>query len=132
MPGDDASFLIDGETSLPSSLSLGWEARTPRTGQEDAGLRLSPSSTSGRSPAGDQIRSDVQSLRMSTESLEKMVGSPLKELRTLLMPQKLPEAEARKVLQLADLLDKSLTLDPSKRLTPSQALKLPLCDPSRK
>jgi serine/threonine-protein kinase PRP4 len=53
---------------------------------------------------------------------------PGKDLRSMLMPVKLPEAEARKVLQLADLLDKSLTLDPSKRLTPSQALKHPFCD----
>ena len=35
---------------------------------------------------------------------------------------KLPEAEAKKALQLADLLEKALMLDPSKRLTPSQAL----------
>jgi len=55
-----------------------------------------------------------------------------KDLRTLLMPVKLPEAEARKVMQLADLLDKALMLDPSKRLTPSQALKHPFCDVTRK
>jgi len=56
-----------------------------------------------------------------------------KDLRSTLMPTKLPETEARKVMQLADLLEKSLMLDPSKRLTPSQALKHPFCDvrPSR-
>ena len=51
-----------------------------------------------------------------------------KELRAQLMPQKLPEAEGRKVLQLVDLLEKSLMLDPAKRATPSLALKLPFCD----
>ena len=55
-----------------------------------------------------------------------------KDLRTLLMPSKLPEGEAKKVLQLADLLEKALMLDPSKRLTPSQALKHPFCDVGRK
>jgi len=57
---------------------------------------------------------------------------PGRDLRSLLMPVKLPEAEARKVMQLADLLDKALMLDPSKRLTPSQALKHPFCDVTRK
>ena len=51
-----------------------------------------------------------------------------KDLKTLLMPTKLPESEAKKVLQLADLLEKALMLDPSKRLTPSQALKHPFVD----
>ena len=53
---------------------------------------------------------------------------PGKDLRTLLMPQKLAESEARKVQLLADLLDKALTLDPSKRLRPSEALKHHFCD----
>jgi serine/threonine-protein kinase PRP4 len=55
-----------------------------------------------------------------------------KDLRSLLTPAKLPESEARKVMQLADLLDKALMLDPSKRITPSQALKHPFCDVSSK
>merc|ERR1740130_1712918 len=55
-----------------------------------------------------------------------------KDLRNLLMPTKLPESEAKKVLQLADLLEKALMLDPSKRLSPSQALKHPFCDLTRK
>ena len=39
---------------------------------------------------------------------------------------------ARKVMQLADLLEKALMLDPSKRMRPSEALKHPFCDVSRK
>ena len=54
--------------------------------------------------------------------------TPGKELRAQLMPQKLPEAEAKKVVQLVDLLEKSLMLDPAKRLTPAHALKHPFCD----
>jgi len=57
---------------------------------------------------------------------------PGKDLKSLLMPTKLPEAEARKVMQLADLLEKALMLDPSKRMRPSEALKHPFCDVSRK
>lgn len=57
---------------------------------------------------------------------------PGKDLKSLLMPVKLPEGEARKVMQLADLIEKGLMLDPSKRLRPSEALKLPFCDPTRK
>ena len=57
---------------------------------------------------------------------------PGRDLRTLCMPTKLPETEAKKALQLADLLEKALMLDPGKRLTPSQALKHPFCDVGRK
>jgi len=57
---------------------------------------------------------------------------PGKDLRSLVMPSKPAEAEARKMLMLADLLEKCLMLDPSKRLTPSQALKHPFCDVTRK
>lgn len=32
------------------------------------------------------------------------------------------------VLQLVDLLEKMMALDPTKRLTPSQALKHPFCE----
>ena len=56
-----------------------------------------------------------------------------KDLKSLLMPgAKPPEAEARKILMLADLLEKTLMLDPAKRLTPAQALKHPFCDLSRR
>lgn len=103
--------------------------------------------------------------------------TPGKDIRTQMMPNKLPEAEARKVLMLAvsgrhrkpvcrggvprwlfcraarflqtaaaayvhstnrpsqcaqDLLEKTLMLDPGKRLRPSEALKHPFCDLSRK
>jgi len=58
--------------------------------------------------------------------------TPGKDIRTQMMPTKLPEAEARKVLMLADLLEKTLMLDPAKRLRPSEALKHPFCDLSRK
>jgi serine/threonine-protein kinase PRP4 len=37
----------------------------------------------------------------------------------------LSESEQRKVLQLKDILEKILALDPSKRLTPAQALTHP-------
>ena len=47
---------------------------------------------------------------------------------TEVLPSKVPDVEARKVLQLADFLEKCLMLDPSKRLNPSQALKHPFCD----
>ena len=57
---------------------------------------------------------------------------PGKDMKTLCVPDKLSEAEKRKHLQLADLLEKTLMLDPSKRMTPAQALKHPFCDVSRK
>jgi len=57
---------------------------------------------------------------------------PGKDIRTQLMPTKIPESEARKVQMLADLLEKTLMLDPAKRLRPSEALKHPFCDLSRK
>lgn len=43
------------------------------------------------------------------------------------------EGDRTKVLQLADLLERIIMLDPEKRLTPSQALKHPFCeaDPPR-
>ena len=57
-----------------------------------------------------------------------------KDLRTLLMPNKaaVDPSEGKKAFMLADLLEKALILDPSKRLTPSQALKHPFCDLNRK
>lgn len=58
--------------------------------------------------------------------------TPGKDIRSLLMPIKLPEAEMRKVLQLADLLEKTLMLDPAKRISPAEALKHPFCDPARR
>jgi len=57
---------------------------------------------------------------------------PGKDLKTLLMPGKVNEAEQRKIYMLADLLEKCLMLDPSKRLNPSQAMKHPFCDLARK
>jgi len=57
---------------------------------------------------------------------------PGKDIRSQLMPNKMPESETRKVLMLADLLEKTLMLDPAKRLRPSEALKHPFCDLSRK
>eukprot|EP00967_Tisochrysis_lutea_P143052 scaffold265146_cov29-Tisochrysis_lutea.AAC.3 len=54
------------------------------------------------------------------------------DMRSLLTGgAKLSESEGRKVAMLADLLDKATTLDPSKRLTPSQALRHPFCDLTR-
>jgi len=57
---------------------------------------------------------------------------PGHDLRSQLMPTKLPEAEAKKGMQFADLLERCLMLDPSKRLKPADALKHPFCDLSRK
>jgi len=58
---------------------------------------------------------------------------PGHDLKTLLTGgAKLTEAENRKVMMLADLLDKATTLDPAKRITPSQALRHPFCDLTRK
>ena len=79
---------------------------------------------------------NVNSIHNSFSGMEfksKFEQRPMqgKDLRSLLTPAKLPESEARKVMQLADLLDKALRLDPSKRITPTQALKHPFCDVSR-
>ena len=50
-------------------------------------------------------------------------ATPGKDIRSQLMPNKIADSEARKLLMLADLLEKALMLDPAKRMTPSQALK---------
>ena len=55
-----------------------------------------------------------------------------KDLKSQCLPNKLPEAETRKVLALVDLLEKTLMLDPAKRCGPSDALKHPFCDPTKK
>jgi len=57
---------------------------------------------------------------------------PGKDIKSQLIPTKMADSEARKLVMLADLLEKTLMLDPAKRLTPSQALKHPFCDLSRK
>jgi len=57
---------------------------------------------------------------------------PGHDLKSTLMPNKPREGDARKAVMLADLLEKTLMLDPSKRLTPAQALKHPFCDLARK
>ncbi len=51
---------------------------------------------------------------------------PIRDLSSeLIAGQTLSESEQRKVLQLKDILEKILALDPSKRLTPAQALSHP-------
>ncbi|CAK9251068.1 unnamed protein product, partial [Sphagnum jensenii] len=51
---------------------------------------------------------------------------PIRDLSAeLIAGQTLSESEQRKVLQLKDILEKILALDPSKRLTPAQALTHP-------
>jgi serine/threonine-protein kinase PRP4 len=58
--------------------------------------------------------------------------TPGKDIRTQLIPNKMADpAELRKSQMLVDLLEKALMLDPSKRLTPQQALRHPFCDPQR-
>jgi len=57
---------------------------------------------------------------------------PGHDLKSTLMPNKPREGDAKKAVMLADLLEKTLMLDPSKRLTPAQALKHPFCDLARK
>lgn len=52
--------------------------------------------------------------------------SPTKDLLAELVGyQRLPEEQMVKVTQLKDLLDKILTLDPSKRISINDALKHP-------
>lgn len=64
-----------------------------------------------------------------TEREKVVVISNFKQSRDLqaelIAGQVLPDDQARKVNQLKDLLEKVLTLDPSKRLTPSSALSHP-------
>ncbi|XP_033114426.1 serine/threonine-protein kinase PRP4 homolog [Anneissia japonica] len=53
-------------------------------------------------------------------------SNPTKDLMAdLIGYQRLPESQLRKVIQLKDLLDKSLMLDPSKRISLSDALRHP-------
>ena len=55
------------------------------------------------------------------------VTKPRKDLRARIMssPSKLSDDEAKSLLSFVDLLDKCLALDPSKRLTPKEALNHP-------
>jgi len=55
------------------------------------------------------------------------VTKPRKDLRARIMPSpsKLTDDEARSLSSFVDLLDKCLALDPSKRLTPKEALNHP-------
>ena len=46
----------------------------------------------------------------------------------LVANQRLPEDQMKKVLQLKDLLDKILIIDPTKRITVKQALVHPFVD----
>ncbi len=52
--------------------------------------------------------------------------SPAKDLLAeMIGHQRLPEDQLRKVTQLKDLLEKMLLMDPSKRITSSEALRHP-------
>eukprot|EP01113_Clastostelium_recurvatum_P016281 TRINITY_DN1927_c0_g1_i2.p1 TRINITY_DN1927_c0_g1~~TRINITY_DN1927_c0_g1_i2.p1 ORF type:complete len:507 (+),score=161.55 TRINITY_DN1927_c0_g1_i2:2430-3950(+) len=57
-----------------------------------------------------------------------------KDLMNALVPSgnasKIPEADMRKIQQLRDLLDKCLSIDPAKRITPDQALHHPFLRPT--
>ena len=55
------------------------------------------------------------------------IAKPVRDLRTRLMPSssKLSEEEGKFVLSFVDLLDKCLMLDPSRRITPKEALVHP-------
>lgn len=67
----------------------------------------------------DRVTEKVKIVSMGHISVSRDLGAELLAGQTLSEPMK------RKVLQLKDLLDKILVLDPSKRFSPSQALLHP-------
>lgn len=54
-------------------------------------------------------------------------AKPMKDLRRMLMSSKAGADDQKLVLQLADIMDKVLNLDPEKRLSVAAALKHPFC-----
>ena len=58
-------------------------------------------------------------------------AKPVKDLRRMLMSSKAGADDQKLVLQLADLIDKVLNLDPEKRMTVGQALKHPWSDTTK-
>jgi serine/threonine-protein kinase PRP4 len=50
---------------------------------------------------------------------------------SFLWKPQVPEAEAKEVMKLRDMLDRIFTLDPAKRLTVQQALQHPFLTSSR-
>lgn len=67
----------------------------------------------------DKVTEKVKIVTMGHISVSRDLGEEL------LAGQTLNENMKRKVLQLKDLLDKILVLDPAKRISPSQALMHP-------
>jgi serine/threonine-protein kinase PRP4 len=69
-------------------------------------------------------------LIVSTQEVLKKVhiSKPTRDLKTRLMPPasaKIKEDESKMILNFVDLLDKCLTLDPSRRIQPREALNHP-------